>query len=145
MKVDEQLEIIKAYKEGKRIGYRSVFPTVNSTIYSTDSYIYTELKYKDDYEFDFISNIYKIMEPKTTRPYKDAEELNQAMREHGPYFINKKHRNCFKVLPVGISDDGVMLVWNNKNGVKLTKYTYKDLFNFWLHEDGAVCGIVKGE
>lgn len=136
MKVDEQLEIIKAYKEGKRIGYRSVY-------LSTDVDIYKELPYKDDYVFDFATNIYKICQ--TTRPYKDAEELNQAMREHGPYFINKKHRDCFKVLPVGISDDGVMLVWNNEHHVELTQYTYKDLFNFWIHEDGAVCGIVKGE
>lgn len=134
MKVDEQLEIIKAYKDGKRIGYRSIFD-------STDLGIYRELKYKDDYVFDFVTNIYKICQ--TTRPYKDAEELKQAMREHGNYFINKKHRNCYMILPVGISDDGVMLAWNNEHSVRLTKYTYKDLLNFWLHEDGTACGKRK--
>lgn len=119
-----------------RIGYRSVFD-------STDLGIYKELQYKDDYVFDFATNIYKICQ--TTRPYKDAEELKQAMLEHGSYFINKKHRDCFKALPVGISDDGVMLPLYNNGIIHIKQYTYKDLFNFWLHEDGAVCGIVKGE
>lgn len=121
-------EVLKAYSEGKEIEYLNTdgewVPKHNPSFYDRP------FKYRI------------ILEPKY-RPYKSAEEFLKAQKEHGMYLISKNQRDRAR-LPLIINYDSVFMFCYPED-INLTGYTYSDLLNHWVHQDGTCCGILENE
>lgn len=79
-------------------------------------------------------------EPKY-RPYKDAKEFLKAQKEHGMYLISKNKSHIARY-PVIVEPERILMFWEPKDSC-LTGYKYSDLFDWWLHQDGHLCGIME--
>ena len=75
MKVSEQIAIMKAFEDGKTIEQKRF-----------DRTEWESIVYDENYQFDFVSNEYRIKTEDKYRPYKSVEEAFQASKEHG-FFV----------------------------------------------------------
>lgn len=106
--------------------------------------IESKLKEKTDSEFiapininwDFYRYEYRVKPKETYRPYKDAEEMDAAIKKHGNY-----------VLGNACNYRGVVMGWGNCT-VQISGYgtmTYVGLLNNHRWVDGTPCGVKVDE
>ena len=85
MKVSEQIAIMKAYEDGKTIEVKRY-----------DETKWESIVYIDNYQFDFVSNEYRIKQVPKYRPYESVDEAFNDAKKHGFWMKHKQSgRICF--------------------------------------------------
>ena len=125
MKVSEQISIMKAFEDGKTIEQKRC-----------DETKWESIVYIDNYQFDFISNEYRIKQVPKYRPYESVEEAFKEAEKHG-YWIKHKDKNkerllCIKLIEL-TKEKGIYLGYNLYSEDVLEKYVWAD--------DNSPCGI----
>ena len=128
MKVSEQIAIMKAYATGKTIEQKRFDRT------EWESIVYVE-----NYQFDFVSNEYRIKTEDKYRPFQTIDEAFNEADKHG-YWIKHKDKNkecllCIKLIEL-TKKKGIYLGYNLYSGDVLEKYVWAD--------DNSPCGVKIG-
>ena len=124
MKVSEQIAIMKAYEDCKTIEVKR-----------HDRTEWESIVYDEDFQFDFVSNEYRIKPECKYRPYESVEEAFNEAKKHGFWmrnvdrmylrFIDSFHITKNSDIFIGdyCADDILdMFVWNDDDspcGVKI--------------------------
>lgn len=125
MKVSEQIAIMKAYEDGNTIERRTNFTSE-----------WKRLDYVENYQFDFVSNEYRIKPEDKYRPYKSVEEAFAEAKKHG-FFVKCKNKESLCTIHdfgCGICGDVYL------NGYDALKF----LNDFVWFDDGSPCGVKIG-
>ena len=72
MKVSEQIAIMKAFEDGKTIEVKRY-----------DKTKWESIVYIDNYQFDFVSNEYRIKQVPKYRPYESVDVACHDAKKHG--------------------------------------------------------------
>ena len=122
MKVSEQIAIIKAYEDGKSIEVKRY-----------DETKWESIVYIDNYQFDFVSNEYRIKPVPKYRPYESVEEAFNDAKKHGFWVRNVDRMylrfiDCFN---------------ETKNRcIYLCDYSADDILDMFVWaDDGSPCGV----
>lgn len=124
MKVNEQIAIIKAYKDGK---------TIEGKRYEETEW--KSLEYVENYPFDFVANEYRIATKPKYRPYESVEEAFNEAKKHGFWVHGKSLENTLYIGSFGKNHDIIYISGYSQNEIL-------DMF-VWL-DDGSPCGIKIG-
>lgn len=116
--IDKQIEILQAFKEGKKI----------EILCDDDLWAWVD----KSHIFDFEHNEYRIKPEPKLRPYKDAEEFLTAIKEHG---ILKSYGLYYQ--PIFFDDKGVIIY----AGSKIESYDFVELNEYFAWQDGSPCGV----
>ena len=74
------------------------------------------------------------------RPYKNADEFLRAQRGHGMYL--RPLTKSKYMTPITLNDDTITLAFPIDSGnVYACRYSYCDIFNDFIWQDGTPCGI----
>ena len=123
--------ILQAYAEGKVIECRTKPSAVEGTDVPND---WTETK-----EIEFWNNTeYRIKPEQKYRPFKDAEECWQEIRNHQPFGWLTSQNGEVKSLIISIDDEG-LVIGDRNNGV-IGFVTATDLFKIKF-ADGTPFGV----
>lgn len=123
MTIDEQIAIIKAYKDGKTIERKSYIDKSN----------WCALLFNEEHPFDFFSYEYRIKQEPKYRPYESVEEAFNEAKKHG-FWMRNKDRGFLRFI------DGFTATKNF--GLYLGDYWAADnLGVFVWHDDGSPCGV----
>ena len=122
MKVSEQIAIMKAYEDGKSIERRAFFTSEWKSIDNINNY-----------QFDFVSNEYRIKPECKYRPYKSVEEAFNEAKKHG-FWMQNVDRMYLRFI------DGFHI---NKNGdIFICDYCVDDILDMFVWaDDGSPCGV----
>ena len=121
MKVSEQIAIINAYQDGKTIEVKRHEET------KWESIVYVE-----NYQFDFVSNEYRIKHECKYRPYKSVEEAFNDAKKHGFWMKHKPSgRICFSTR--FLEERNTIYINSQASVIGLDDYV-------WL-DDGSHCGV----
>ena len=122
MKVSEQIEIIKAYEDGKTIERRAFFTSEWKSIDNTENY-----------PFDFVINEYRIKPVPKYRPYESVEEAFNDAKKHGFWIKCKNKESLCTIHDFGVGICGDLYI----NGYDALKF----LNDFVWFDDGSPCGV----
>ena len=125
MKVSEQIAIMKAFEDGKTIEVKRY-----------DKTKWESIVYIDNYQFDFVSNEYRIKQVPKYRPYESVDEAFNEAEKHG-FWIKHKYKNkecllCIKLIEL-TKEKGIYLGYSLYSGDVLEKYVWAD--------DNSTCGV----
>lgn len=121
MKVSEQIAIMKAYENGKTIEQKRF-----------DRTEWESIVYVDNYQFDFVSNEYRIKPECKYRPYESVEEAFNDAKKHGFWLKHKlSGRICF--LTSFLEERNTIYINSRATVCGLDDYV-------WL-DDGSPCGV----
>ncbi len=130
--IDEQIEILQAYKAGKTI---QVYQ--GETKDGKPLWIDCANKYSDRVNelacLRFDEQTYRIKQEPKIRPYKNAEEFLKAQKEHGPYICSLRNRE-FYYLPYAINSLGI-------TNERIGNVRYTDTMKVYVWQDGSPCGV----
>lgn len=124
-KIDYQLKVMKAYKEGKTIEYRNLYP--------------------NDTEWDeCISPVwdwglfdYRVKEEPNYRPYENKEEFMLFQKQHGIYLYKLSTKEYF--IPTSVINGGVEFTQLGES----VSYGWEMLIENFIWQDGTPCGVLK--
>lgn len=116
--IEEMIAVMTAYNEGKTIQYANVWMG--------------DWEDLDDPHWDWSKFDYRVKPESKLRPYANAKEFTNAMKEHGPYITrdDKLYRIALTVF-----DDRVNYETTFSEYGGLIELGYK-----W--QDGTPCGVV---
>ena len=122
MKVSEQIAIMKAYKDGKTIERKDVKETE-----------WKILEYVENYQFDFVSNEYRIKQVPKYRPYESVDEAFNEAEKHGFWVKSKDKHSLFFIDSFEAAGNGDIYVSHCHVGAFVEKFVWFD--------DCSPCGI----
>ena len=122
MKVSEQIAIMKAFEDGKTIEVKRYEETK-----------WESIVYIDNYQFDFVTNEYRIKPECKYRPYESVDEAFQAAKEHGFFVKFKNKESLCTIYDFGCGICGDVYL----NGYDALKF----LNDFVWLDDGSPCGV----
>lgn len=125
MKVIEQIAIMTAYLDCKTIEVKR-----------HDRTEWESIVYDEDFQFDFVSNEYRIATESKYRPYKSVEEAFNEAKKHG-FFVKCKNKESLCTIHdfgCGICGDVYL------NGYDALKF----LNDYVWIDDGSPCGVKIG-
>ena len=121
MKVSEQIAIMKAFEDGKNIEVKRY-----------DKTKWESIVYIDNYQFDFVSNEYRIKQVPKYRPYESVEEAFNDAKKHGFWMKHKSSgRICFSTR--FLEERNTIYINSQASVCGLGDY-------IWL-DDGSPCGV----
>ena len=122
MKVSEQIAIMKAFEDGKTIERKDVKETE-----------WKILEYVENYQFDFVSNEYRIKPVPKYRPYESVDEAFKEAEKHG-FWMQNVDRMYLRFI------DGFHI---NKNiDIFICDYCVDDILDMFVWaDDGSPCGV----
>lgn len=121
--IEEMIAVMTAEKEGK---------TIQCVGKGCDDWQDTKNPCWDWSTFD-----YRVKPGKKLRPYANAMEFADAMREHGPMLKNIEAYDTYRMPTNAFST--VVWITGNPDSIK-----YKDLLMSYKWQDGHKCGIMEG-
>ena len=122
MKVSEQIEIMKAYEDGKTIEQKRFGGTE-----------WASIVHVEDFPFDFVANEYRIATEPKYRPYNSVDEAFNDAKKHGFWMRNVDRMYlrfiyCFNA--------------TKNRGIYLGDYSADDILDMFVWaDDGSHCGI----
>lgn len=122
----EKIAVMQAYEDGE-------------TIQIYDSNFNTWIDTTSPVGWDWMHDRYRVKPEQKIRPYKDAEELIAAQKEHGPYI---RRGESYYML---INFNNEYLKINSTDSGFLTVFLYHDLMIDFTWQDGTPCGIAEEE
>ena len=122
MKVSEQIAIMKAYEDGKTIERRAFFTSEWKSIDNTDNY-----------QFDFVSNEYRIKQVPKYRPYESVDEAFKEAEKHGFWVKSKDKHSLFFIDIFEAAGNGDIYVGHCHVGAFIEKFVWFD--------DCSPCGV----
>lgn len=125
MKVSEQIAIMTAYLDCETIEVKR-----------HDRTEWESIVYDDDFQFDFVTNEYRIKPECKYRPYKSVEEAFQAAKKHGFWVKCKNKESLCTIHDFGCGICGDVYL----NGYDALKF----LNDFVWLDDGSPCGVKIG-
>ena len=122
MKVSEQIAIMKAFEDGK-----------NTEVKRYDETKWESIVYIDNYQFDFVSNEYRIKPVPKYRPYESVDEAFKEAEKHG-FWMQNVDRMYLRFI------DGFHI---NKNiDIFICDYCVDDILDMFVWaDDGSPCGV----
>ena len=122
MKVSEKIAIMKAYEDGKTIERRAFFTSEWKSIDNTDNY-----------QFDFVSNEYRIKQVPKYRPYESVDEAFNDAKKHG-FWMQNVDRMYLRFI------DGFHI--NKNSDIFICDYCVDDILDMFVWtDDGSPCGV----
>ena len=122
MKVSEQIDIMKAFEDGK---------TIEGKHY--DETEWKSLEYVENYPFDFSYYEYRIKPEPKYRPYESVEEAFNEAKKHGFWVKCKNKESLCTIHDFGVGICGDLYI----NGYDALKFMNDFV---WL-DDGSQCGV----
>ena len=122
MKVSEQIAIMKAYEDGKTIEVKRY----DETKWESSVYI-------DNYQFDFVSNEYRIKPVPKYRPYESVDEAFKEAEKHGFWVKSKDKHSLFFIDSFEAAGNGDIYVGHCHVGAFIEKFIWFD--------DCSPCGV----
>ena len=122
MKVSEQIAIIKAYEDGKTIEVKRY-----------DETKWESIVYIDNYQFDFVSNEYRIKQVPKYRPYESVDEAFKEAEKHGFWVKSKDKHSLFFIDSFEAAGNGDIYVGHCHVGAFIEKFIWFD--------DCSPCGV----
>ena len=122
MKVSEQIAIMKAYEDGKTIEVKRY-----------DETKWESIVYIDNYQFDFVSNEYRIKQVPKYRPYESVDEAFKEAEKHGFWVKSKDKHSLFFIDSFEAAGNGDIYVSNYHVVVFVEKFIWFD--------DCSPCGV----
>ena len=122
MKVSEQIEIMKAYEDGKTIEQKRFGGTE-----------WASIVHVEDFPFDFVANEYRIATEPKYRPYNSVDEAFNDAKKHGFWMRNVDRMYlrfiyCFNA--------------TKNRGIYLGDYSADDILDMFVWaDDGSPCGV----
>lgn len=121
MKVSEQIAIMKAYEDGKLIEIRPF-----------NALSWKSISYKENYQFDFNKNEYRIKTKPKYRPYKSVKEAFEEAKKHE--FWTKEISTGFIIQMSAFG--------KNFEDIYINGYTQNNILDkFVWADDNSPCGI----
>ena len=122
MKVSEQIEIIKAYEDGKTIEVKRY-----------DETEWESVDYVEHYPFDFLLNEYRIKQVPKYRPYESVDEAFNDAKKHG-FWMQNVDRMYLRFI------DGFHI--NKNSDIFICDYCVDDILDMFVWaDDGSPCGV----
>ena len=122
MKVSEQIAIIKAFEDGKTIEVKRY-----------DETKWESIVYIDNYQFDFVSNEYRIKQVPKYRPYEGVDEAFNDAKKHG-FWMQNVDRMYLRFI------DGFHI--NKNSDIFICDYCVDDILDMFVWaDDGSPCGV----
>ena len=122
MKVSEQIDIMKAYEDGKTIEGKRCDET------KWESIVYVE-----NYPFDFVLNDYRIKPECKYRPYESVEEAFNEAEKHGFWVKSKDKHSLFFIDSFEAAGNGDIYIGHCHVGAFIEKFIWFD--------DCSPCGV----
>ena len=122
MKVSEQIAIMKAFEDGKNIEVKRY-----------DETKWESVVYIDDYQFDFVSNEYRIKQVPKYRPYESVDEAFNEAEKHGFWVKSKDKHSLFFIDSFEAAGNGDIYIGHCHVGAFIEKFVWFD--------DCSPCGI----
>ena len=122
MKVSEQIAIMKAFEDGKNIEVKRY-----------DETKWESIVYIDNYQFDFVSNEYRIKQVPKYRPYESVDEAFKEAEKHGFWVKSKDKRYLCFIDSFEAAGNGDIYVSHCHVGAFVEKFVWFD--------DCSPCGI----
>ena len=125
MKVSEQIAIMKAFEDGKTIEVKRY-----------DETKWESIVYIDNYQFDFVSNEYRIKPVPKYRPYESVDEAFKEAKKHG-FWMQNVDRMYLRFI------DGFHI--NKNSDIFICDYCVDDILDMFVWaDDGSPCGVKIG-
>ena len=122
MKVSEQIEIMKAYEDGKTIEQKRFGGTE-----------WNSIVHVEDFPFDFVANEYRIATEPKYRPYESVEEAFNEAKKHG-FWMRNVDRMYLRFID--------SFHKNQNNDIYLGDYSADDILDMFVwHDDDSPCGV----
>ena len=122
MKVSEQIAIMKAFEDGNTIEVKRY-----------DKTKWESIVYIDNYQFDFVSNEYRIKQVPKYRPYESADEAFKEAKKHG-FWMQNVDRMYLRFI------DGFHI--NKNSDIFICDYCVDDILDMFVWaDDGSPCGV----
>ena len=122
MKVSEQIAIMKAYEDGKTIEVKRY-----------DETKWESIVYIDNYQFDFVSNEYRIKQVPKYRPYESLDEAFKEAEKHGFWVKSKDKHSLFFIDSFEAAGNGDIYIGHCHVGAFIEKFVWFD--------DCSPCGV----
>ena len=122
MKVSEQIAIMKAFEDGKTIEVKRY-----------DETKWESIVYIDNYQFDFVSNEYRIKQVPKYRPYESVDEAFKEAEKHGFWVKSKDKHSLFFIDSFEAAGNGDIYVGHCHVGAFVEKFVWFD--------DCSPCGV----
>ena len=125
MKVSEQIDIIKAYEDGKSIERRAFFTSEWKSIDNINNY-----------QFNFAEYEYRIKPVPKYRPYESVDEAFNEAKKHG-FWMQNVDRMYLRFI------DGFHI--NKNSDIFICDYCVDDILDMFVWaDDGSPCGVKIG-
>ena len=122
MKVSEQIAIITAYEDGKSIERKRF-----------DRNEWESIDNINNYQFNFVSNEYRIKPVPKYRPYESVEEAFNEAEKHG-FWLQNVDRMYLRFI------DGFHI--NTNSDIFICDYCVDDILDMFVWaDDGSPCGV----
>ena len=122
MKVSEQIAIMIAYQDCNTIEQKHF-----------DGNEWESIVYDENYQFDFVSNEYRIKPFPKYRPYESVDEAFNEAKKHG-FWVRNVDRMYLRFI------DGFHVTKNND--IYLGDYSADDILDMFVwNDDGSPCGV----
>ena len=115
MKVSEQISIMKAFEDGKTIEVKRY-----------DKTKWESIVYIDNYQFDFVSNEYRIKQVPKYRPYESVDEAFNEAEKHGFWVKSKDKHSLFFIDSFEAAGNGDIYVGHCHVGAFIEKFVWFD-------------------
>ena len=122
MKVSEQIDIIKAYEDGKSIERRAFFTSEWKSIDNINNY-----------QFNFAEYEYRIKPVPKYRPYESVDEAFNEAEKHGFWVKSKDKHSLFFIDSFEAAGNGDIYVGHCHVGAFIEKFVWFD--------DCSPCGV----
>ena len=122
MKVSEQIAIMKAFEDGKTIEVKRY-----------DKTKWESIVYIDNYQFDFVSNEYRIKQVPKYRPYESVDEAFNEAEKHGFWVKSKDKHSLFFIDSFEAAGNGDIYIGHCHVGAFIEKFVWFD--------DCSPCGV----
>ena len=122
MKVSEQIAIMKAFEDGKTIEVKRY-----------DETKFESIVYIDNYQFDFVSNEYRIKQVPKYRPYESVDEAFNEAEKHGFWVKSKDKHSLFFIDSFEAAGNGDIYIGHCHVGAFIEKFVWFD--------DCSPCGV----
>ena len=122
MKVSEQIAIMKAFEDGKTIEVKRY-----------DETKWESIVYIDNYQFDFVSNEYRIKPVLKYRPYESVDEAFKEAEKHGFWVKSKDKHSLFFIDSFEAAGNGDIYIGHCHVGAFIEKFVWFD--------DCSHCGV----
>ena len=122
MKVSEQINIMIEYQDGKTIEVKRY-----------DETKWESIVYIDNYQFDFVSNEYRIKQVPKYRPYESVDEAFNEAKKHR-FWMQNVDRMYLRFI------DGFHI--NKNSDIFICDYCVDDILDMFVWaDDGSPCGV----